>query len=728
MRKPYRRVLAIFSLNLLIFFLARVGLFLVYLEDFRDLTLLEAIRAFARGLLFDASIITFVTGGPLLMMLVPFVFLHHPHRLSRSTWAWVNAAVVMLILLPALLAHHYLVGKLPTTLSLVGIFIGAVAILTLLPIRILHHRAWMGFWTWTNFVLLALFLLLLAGNIVYFGFVHRHAGPEITALGGDAGLMLDMAIGSYWWVLLLFIATCVGLFLLWRRLFRNVDAEVGRFVPRLAILLIALLSAAMLTRGGLGNKPLDIVDAFVENRPSAAYLSLNGPFAMSRALLNTRKVKTDFFAWEEAVRRTQELVMAPGERLLARDDYPLLRASTAVAARRPNIVVLMLESWDAVHIDALRKEMKLKPFGVTPNFDALSRQGLLFTRFYANGERSMDGLAALIAGIPTLPGTAYLGMGMEQNRMAYLGHMAQQEGYEPIFLQSSKRGSFHVDSIAAMAGFTRYLGSEDIPATGHSSNTTERGAWDHDTFQEANKLFEQAQKPFLGFVFTASTHLPFQSPGERWQKYPPDSLENRFLNSLFYADWALGEFIAAAKKSGYYKNTIFILTADHVSGFAGKASDVPSLHHVPLLVIAPGLKPGTSERIGGQVDVIPTLAELAAWRAPYASLGHSLLDAHNDATRGTFCVRGNVIERIQNNGWVAHDLTRRVNASTGTRENDLKEIETRLLAMYQVGHTLLLRNRIFPLVNRSANTKAGELTSATEAIVKNQSAIHDQQL
>ena len=643
MHRPHRRVLAIFSLTLLIFFLARVGLFLVYLEDFHDLTTLEVLRAFGRGLLFDASIITLVTGGPLLLMLLPF--------------------------------------------------------------RFAHHRHWLSFWTWTNFVLLALFLLLLAGNIVYFGFVHRHAGPEIVALGGDVGLMVDMALGSYWWALLLFFAACVGLFFLWQRLFRHANAEVGRFLPRLAILLVALLSVAVLLRGGFGRKPLDIVDAFVENRPSAAYLSLNGPFAMSRALLNARKVKSDFFAWDEAVRRTQELVLAPGERLLAGDDYPLLRARTATTARKPNVVVLMLESWDAVHIDALRRGMGLKPFGVTPHFDALARDGLLFTRFYANGERSMDGLAALLAGIPTLPGTSYLGMGMEQNRMSYLGHIAQQEGYSTFFLQSSKRASFHVDSIAAMAGFTRYLGSEDIPATGHSKNTTERGAWDHDTFQEANKLFAEAKKPFVGFVFTASTHLPFQSPGERWQKYPADSLENRFLNSLYYADWALGEFIAAAKKSGYYDNTIFILTADHVSGFAGKSGDVPSLHHVPLLVIAPGLKPGTTTRIGGQVDVIPTLAELAGWRAPQASLGHSLLDTRNDATRGTLCVRGNVIERIEDNGWVAHDLTHRVNASAGSREGDLTVMETRLLAMYQVGHTLLLRNRIFPPASRPTSTE-----------------------
>jgi phosphoglycerol transferase MdoB-like AlkP superfamily enzyme len=636
MRKPHRRVLAIVTLNLLIFVLARVGLFLVYLEDFHDLTLVEIARAFARGLMFDVSIILMITGAPLLLMLLPF--------------------------------------------------------------RFAHHRWWMSFWTWVNFVLLALFLLMLAGDLAYFGFVHRHAGPEILALTGDTGLLLDMALGSYSWALALYAAGCIGLFFLWRRLFRHVDGEVGRFLPRLTILLVAVLGIAVLVRGGFGRKPLDIVDAFVDSRPAAAYLSLNGPFAMSRSLLNTKKVKADFFPWSEALQRTRQQVLASGERPIGGDDYPLLRARARErgAARKPNVVVLMLESWDAAHLDVLRRDMGLKPFGITPNYDALTRQGLLFTHFYANGERSMDGLAALIAGIPTLPGTAYIGMGMEQNRMAYLGHMAQKEGYETIFLQSSKRASFHVDSIAAMAGFSTYRGAEDIPATGHSAKVTERGAWDHDTLQEANRLFAQAKKPFAGFIFTASTHLPFQSPGERWQKFAPDSFDNRFLNSLYYADWALGEFFAAARKSGWYDNTIFILTADHVSGFAANAGDVPSLHHVPLLVIAPGLKPGVTARTGGQVDVIPTLTELAGWRTPQAGLGHSLLDARNSATRGTLCVRGNIIERIEDKGWVAHDLTRRVSASTGTRENELKAMEERLLAMYQVGHTLLLRNRIFP--------------------------------
>jgi phosphoglycerol transferase MdoB-like AlkP superfamily enzyme len=636
MRKPVLRVLAILSLNLLVFFLARAGLFLVYLHDFHDLTTIEVARAFARGLLFDLSIILLVTGIPLLLMLLPWHFA--------------------------------------------------------------HRRRWQSLCTWTNFVLLALFLLLLSANLIYFGFVHRHVGPEITALGGDVELLRDMAFGSYAWALGLYVLAAFGLFHLWRRAFQHTDAKIGRLLPRLAVFLFAVVGVAVLVRGGLGRKPLDVVDAFVENRPAAAYLSLNGPFAMAHSMLNARNISAHYFEWDDAVHRTQAQLLTPDERFLNDKEYPLLRASRrSRASRKPNVVVLLLESWDAAHIDVLRRGQNLKPLGATPNFDALAQQGLLFTHFYANGERSMDGLAALLAGIPTLPGTAYLGMGMEQNRMAYLGHMAQNEGYETIFLQSSKRASFHVDSIAAMAGFTRYLGSEDIPATGHSRNITERGAWDHDTLQEANKLFAQAKKPFVGFVFTASTHLPFQSPGERWTRYPPDSLERRFLNSLYYADWTLGEFISSAKKAGYYDNTIFILTADHVSGFAGKANDVPSMHHVPLLVVAPGLKPGITARTGGQVDVIPTLAQLAGWRSSQAGLGHSLLDTRPDLARGTLCVRGNIIERIEDKGWVAHDLRQRVTASPELREEDALAMEGRLLAMYQVAHTLLLRNRIYPM-------------------------------
>ena len=630
-----RRALTIFLLNLLFFLSARVGLWLIYQDDFVSLTPLELTQAFLDGEWFDLSVIAMVSGFPLLMMLLPF------------HWA--------------------------------------------------SHSSWLGWWTWISYGLLMMLGLLLAADIIYFSFVHRHVGPEIKTLGADPVLLVDMMFGSYAWAVAVYVMVCLLLYVLWRRLFPARTATIARGIPRVAIFLVAIVGVALLARGGLGKKPIDVVDAFRGDNPAAAYLALNGPFAMGRSMLNARPMRSEFFPWPEAVSRTRQMVLATGEQGAAGDAYPLVRARTGAApTAHPNIVVMMLESWDAAHVDVLRRHAGLGTLGVTPNFDALSREGVLFTRFYANGERSMDGLAALLAGIPTLPGTAYLGMGMEQNRMAYLGRMGQQEGYDTFFLQSSLRQSFHVDSIAAMSGFKTYLGAEDIPASGHSPRITERGAWDHDMLQEANRRFASAHQPFLGFLFTASTHMPFQSPGERWQKFPPDSLEHRFLNSLFYADWALGEFIKSAKAAGYYDNTIFVLTADHISGFAGRSGDTPSLHHVPLLVIAPGLKPGVIHQTGGQVDVIPTLAQLAGWKAAHAGLGRSLLDRSSREPRGTLTVRGNVIERIEDAGWVVHDLEKRIATSPNSPEAAATAMESRLLAMYQVAHTLLMQNRVYP--------------------------------
>jgi len=635
MTSASHRALGILAANLLIFLVARTGLWLAYQTDFSDLEPLDLLRAFLQGEWFDLSVIAMVSGLPLLMLLLPF------------RWA--------------------------------------------------SHSVWSGLWIWLSYGLLVVLMLLLAADVAYFSFVHRHAGPEITTLAADPQLLVDMAFGSYAWAVALYILASIGLFVLWRRLFHKPVKNAVQFAPRLAVFVVAVLGVALAARGGLNMKPIDVVDAFADPKPATAYLKLNGPFAMGRSLLNAQPVNSDFYAWPDAVSRTRAQVLSANERWQSDDRYPLLRARTGRASTHsPNVVVLMLESWDAIHIDTLRRASGLPPLGVTPNFDALASQGLLFTRFYANGERSMDGLAALIAGIPTLPGTAYIGMGMEQNRMAWLGNLAQQEGYETIFLQSSVRQSFHVDSIAAMAGFQTYHGAEDIPATGHSMRTTERGAWDHDMFQDANRLFSKAKRPFLGFAFTASTHMPFQSPGERWTKFTPDSLKHRYLNSLYYADWALGEFFAAAKKAGYFDNTIFILTADHVSGFAGKAGDVPSMHHVPLLIIAPGLKPGINAHVGGQVDVIPTIAALAGWRAEHAGLGRSLLTVPRDGKYGTLTVHGNVIERIEDHGWLSHDLHHRVAVSSGTPEQEIEGMELRLLAMYQVAHSVLLNNRIVP--------------------------------
>jgi len=178
MTSPSQRALGILIANLLLFFIARLGLWLAYQADFHELETVDLLRAFVHGEWFDLSVIAMVSGLPLLMLLLPF------------RWA--------------------------------------------------THSAWSGLWIWLSYGLLVVLGLLLAADVVYFSFVHRHAGHEIVTLSADPQLLVDMAFGSYAWAVALYVVACAGLFLLWRRLFHKPVKTAARFASRLAVFVVAV--------------------------------------------------------------------------------------------------------------------------------------------------------------------------------------------------------------------------------------------------------------------------------------------------------------------------------------------------------------------------------------------------------------------------------------------------------------------------------------------------------
>ena len=213
-------------------------------------------------------------------------------------------------------------------------------------------------------------------------------------------------------------------------------------------------------------------------------------------------------------------------------------------------------------------------------------------------------------------------------------------------------------------------------------------------FAEANRKLAEAKRPFLAFLYTATTHTPYAWPTKEWEKFPPDSSQQRYWNSIAYADAALGRFFEGARRDSWFDSTIFIVTADHVGGPGGWSREDPaSYHHIPGLILAPGLQPGVDARIGSQLDVIPTIAALAGWSAPESALGRSLLA---DGPRGAFCVEGDLLLRVEPEGFVLHDLEARVRSGARVQGADVDAMEHRLLSLYQVAATLAGRNRLYP--------------------------------
>jgi len=633
----YSRMLLIFIACMLPFTLMRLVLFLTYRDDFRSLGFLQIFESFAVGLRFDVSMVAMAVGIPLLLLLM-------------------------------------------------------------LPFRWAHHVYWQRLWGWFIFLTLLLMLFMMASDTIYFGAVHRHVGAEIGTINSDMSSMVMLAISQYSAALFLFGLVAVAGALFWRYLTHHIPVAPKRIWMRLISILVGLLLLVILGRGGISGKPISVGEAFFSNSLPQGYLALNGAFAIARALNDSAPPPKVFMPQEEANNRTHNFLVGK-EVPFDNRDYPLYQRAHAktTASSKPNIVVLMLESWGAIHIDAMRKQMNLPPLGVTPNFDKLAKQGRLYTHFYANGQRSIQGAAAVLAGMPTLPGMPFLGEGLEQDQLSFLGELAQAQGYETFFLQSSDRGSLRFDAIAARAGFSTYLGNEDIPELHeHKKAASTWGTWDHNTLQEASKRFASAHKPFLGYVFTSTSHIPWLIPDSRWKKYNGGKDLDKALNAIYYADWALGELIASAKKAGYYDNTIFVLLADHTSEFVEHVDDAPNLFHIPLLIVGPGIKNGIDERIGSQFDIMPTIMDVAAWSADYAGLGRSLLDNNRLDERAALGVRDNAITLITPKGWLSHDLTRRVGTSSGLSPKDSNEMEKNLLAIYQASSRLQLDNQILP--------------------------------
>ena len=629
----YGRLGLLFLICLIPFTMVRALLYITNHSDFTSLSVSQVLSAFVVGLRFDASILALAVSLPFLLMLLPFGFS--------------------------------------------------------------HRQWWQGIFGWSVYILLVFLIFLMITDLFYFSVVHRHAGPEVSALGADTATTISMAVKDYPLALALFTIAVVAGIRLWRLLLFPIPKPPEKSWQRLVNMVVLLLVFAFIGRGGIQYKPISVSDAFFIDSAPAGYLALNGPFSILHAVAVDKPVVKDFMPQPEATRITQNWLRGSGDQF-GDPEYPLLRvnAGESVAAR-PNIVVFLLESWDATNVDAMRAAEGKPTRGATPNFDTLAQNGRLYTNFHAVGQRSIDGIAALLSGIPTTPGMPSMGSGLEQNRLSFLGELAKVQGYSTIFLQSSNRGSFYVDAIAARAGFETYLGAEDIPEL-HTDKLHDSGwgTWDHSTLQAAHQLFSQEQKPFLGFIFTSSTHTPYSIPTERWRKFPGENGLENFLNTMYYADWALGEFIAAAKQAGYYDNTIFVLTGDHVSHFVDESDRLPNLYRVPLLLVGPGISPGIDNRVGGHLDVIPTLIDAAGWNTMYAALGRSLLDDERPQARAAFSVRASVVDWITADGWLSHNLQHRLGTSPALAPTRAEDMERHLTATFQIFTRALVENRI----------------------------------
>lgn len=477
--------------------------------------------------------------------------------------------------------------------------------------------------------------LLLLGDIRFFEEFDAHLNFHLFDYlrEGDTAWKLILTDPGFWtltgiWLglMALFFA---GVWLL-GRLVRQVTARRS-VCSTLGWLVIALALAFLGIRGRTDLAPIDWGMAYFTESRLVNQLALNGAYTLGRTLTEydrdprlSHKAAPDrwpFVPTSIALDTVRAMLEVPGETWLEPGESlrRLAHQPEAKPGYRPNVVLVLMESWSGRYTGALGNRD-----GLTPHFDSLAAHGILFTNFFASGTRTSYGIAATICSYPSLPGRAILKRYNADHPFVSLSEILGRRGYFNGFVYG---GDAAFDNMAGFLRTKKYdmvRGEDDF---GAESSFSKWGIPDHIMFQHSVELLDSLPRPFQLTILTLSNHTPFDLPDSSVRKFEDSDTRSRILNAQVYADYAIGRFMHRVRENPVFDSTIFVLTSDHALFELGRFTIDPRNFHSPLLIYAPAILGEEGRRVetyAGQCDLLPTLMHLLGGEYEHESWGRNI--------------------------------------------------------------------------------------------------------
>lgn len=458
-------------------------------------------------------------------------------------------------------------------------------------------------------------LIFIATNfidIIYYRFTGRRSTfYMITARGMEEeamGLAFSF-LQQFWYLALTFLLIS---FLFWKSIFSlNKNAVPEKLTQRdyykkYAVLLFSTIVAIIVARGGFQEKPLGIVDGINYSSVRNTALVLNTPFVILKTIGKASDIENIKYYDEIDLQAIYN---------------PVISLKPKQKCNKKNVVIIILESFGNENIGR----------GQTPFLDSLITKSYYFKNAFANGKVSIDAVPSIVSSIPSLMNNSFISSSYSLNNVHSLPKILKKEGYNTSFFHGSFNGSQNFDQYAQVAGFDHYFGKNQY--TGKYAFDGSWGIFDEEFLQFFAHKLTTFKQPFFTSIFTISSHNPYTIPERYKGKFPKGTTD--IQESIAYTDFSLKKFFETAKKQGWYKNTVFVISSDHTSSGGDKDIDQTNIgkFRIPILFLDPSNPEltGVNEKNFQQIDIMPSLLDYLNIETDMISFGKSYKSKENFA-------------------------------------------------------------------------------------------------
>lgn len=471
-----------------------------------------------------------------------------------------------------------------------------LTIASLLPFKFIEKQSYQTFLKYLYWIPNIILFWLNVADFEYYKFIGRRTIFEVFGIMGDIIAQSFTLLSTYWY--LVFIWILLSFFFIKNTPNpKKTDKKLTFSISIGAVIwFLGIGFTILFFRGGFQAKPLRMNQAFNQHDNNLGNLTLNTTFTFLTTIDAKGTHKAKYFTDNQIV---EKLVQRNREQNLNLEVKP------------QNVAIIILESFGKEYM-GYKNPYK----GYTPFLDSLAKKSFFMENCFSNGRESIIAMPAITAAIPQLIEEPFITSSYQSNHFLGLGSIVKQHGYVSSFFHGAKNGSMGFEGFSELAGFDKYYGMNQYPKELLENDFDKNwGIYDEPYLQYFATELTKESKPFVSCIFTLSSHHPYPIPKKYTGKFPKGKAE--IHESLGYTDLSLKHFFEYAAKQQWFKNTLFIITADHTQfntepsyATAIGAYRVPLiLYHTDSQVLNEIKKSTNPKKVCQHTDILPSVLD-----------------------------------------------------------------------------------------------------------------------